>query len=200
MKRGRLSRAGFVAWGFSFGRGLELRVLSCIDPLGDGMPPISRTATKRTESADFPPVLRPPRFGLFAAVSAPFESYDRTPENRGVASSILALATDESRIPAGRRFLVRPRRRPNVPRDGRRKGDARRHAFGPELRDPRWGGDLGLDSNRRPHEFPVVVLAVRCGHPAGGHACHGEHEDFRALHKGDGASKPDHDAAGHAPT
>jgi hypothetical protein len=44
-----------------------------------------------TESADFPPVLPPPRFGLFAAVSAPFESYDRTPENRGVASSILAL-------------------------------------------------------------------------------------------------------------
>jgi hypothetical protein len=53
-----------------------------------------------------------------------------------------------------------------------------------------WAGDLGLDSNRRAHEFPGVVLAVRCGDVRRRHRLPRTALGRQSSPPGDGKSSP----------
>jgi hypothetical protein len=63
--------------------------------LGDEQRPISRIGEERPEFADFPSIEEFARIGRFAGISRPFESRDRTTENRGVPGSSPGLAIQQ---------------------------------------------------------------------------------------------------------
>jgi pimeloyl-ACP methyl ester carboxylesterase len=81
-------------------------------------------------------------------------------------------------------FTVRPRRRLNLPRDGRRKGDALPEAFGRELGDPRWGRAIRGSTRTEDHtSSPSWCSQFEAAMSASVTAGCAEHWDVRALNK-----------------
>jgi hypothetical protein len=128
-------------------------------PMSDDRSPIAGIVGKRTESADIDGSVDRPGTHQFAGLFTPFESYDRTTENRGVAGSIPALAVPVAMRDSGRR------RRLELAFKRRRKGDEGR-GYGGETRSWRIQRKLApaaqdLQYRRRGTRRRVLVGAWR---------------------------------------